>query len=77
MVAVGAEHLHAEAYAGKLTGYVIFVAICSACGGLLFGKSSIDHRWHDLWCIWESYAISPRTNGGHSVFTVLSVIPPL
>lgn len=37
MVAVGAEHLHAEAYAGKLTAYVIFVAICSACGGLLFG----------------------------------------
>ncbi|KAL6770166.1 HUP3 [Auxenochlorella protothecoides x Auxenochlorella symbiontica] len=37
MVAVGAEHLHAEAYGGRLTGYVIFVAILSACGGLLFG----------------------------------------
>lgn len=38
MVAVGAEHLHAEAYGGRLTGYVIFVAILSACGGLLFGE---------------------------------------
>lgn len=37
IVSGGGAHLHVEAYHGKMTWYVLGVALIAASGGLLFG----------------------------------------